>query len=157
MTTQMNISRRRSFRYETTAPSLECRGVCVVSSETNKKHILTSTVDLYTKKDEKYYIEGRCKRICNKDDTHDDSLHCQYSATYDMDHAHLSYNNRDDMLEALRHRFPEEHKQILETLDYNSKQKNNASVESRYYPLDRHSTKWEDSIKVLFDRIASKK
>ena len=120
MPTDMTISRTGSFRYETTEPSKPCKGVCVTSSATKNKHVITASVDVHTQE----YRTTACQVIRNGDDDHTPSLHCNHSPEYDNRHSHLLYDNRTKMMDTLKEILPPEHAQILNQLRFHARKKN---------------------------------
>lgn len=163
MKTSISISRRGSFRYETTSSSSseDCKGVCVLSSNTDGKHIITSTVHTYTPKDYKDIGDSVCHVVYNDSKEHDDHLHCQSSIEYDSEHGHLAYKDRKGMMIALKKRFPQEHHQIVKTAKRNQRQRNNEDLDYEIYSLKNPSTaqvkRSPFNLKQLFSSLAKPK
>ena len=157
MPTNMTISRTGSFRYETTEPSKPCKGACVKSSVRRNQHIITSTATIYTATDRKKIDDGTCQIIYADDHAHSPSLHCNHSPEYDDLHGHLSYNNRTEMMDALKQRLPKEYAEILKQLKYDATQRNDDNLETKAYSLNKPSLKWTAYIKSLFNKISRKK
>lgn len=112
MTTTLSKTRNGSFRYETTSSTTDPVGIVAVSSVSNNQHVLTSGVDSYCIDDDVDIITGKGKPIHHNDKDHSNDLHCHNEATSDMNHGHISYTSRSDLMSALKRRSPKEQIQL---------------------------------------------